>query len=35
VDDIVTTGATMSGCAAALRAAGASAVRGICVARDR
>jgi ComF family protein len=35
VDDIVTTGATLAGCAAALTAAGAAAVSAICVARDR
>jgi ComF family protein len=35
VDDIVTTGATMSGCAHALLAAGAVAVAGLAVARDR
>lgn len=35
VDDIVTTGATLSGCAGALLAAGAVAVSGLCVARDR
>jgi ComF family protein len=35
VDDIVTTGATLSGCAQALAAAGATAVCGLAVARDR
>lgn len=35
VDDIVTTGATLAGCAAALLQAGAAAVSGLCVARDR
>lgn len=35
VDDIVTTGATLSGCAAALYAAGAAAVSGVAVARER
>lgn len=35
VDDIVTTGATMAGCATALSAAGAAAVSAIAVARDR
>lgn len=35
VDDIVTTGATLSGCANALLEAGAAAVSGLCVARDR
>ena len=35
VDDIVTTGATLAGCAAALHAAGARAVSALCVARDR
>lgn len=35
VDDIVTTGATMAGCAAALLDAGAPTVRGLAVARDR
>lgn len=35
VDDIVTTGATLAGCAAALYDAGAIAVSAICVARDR
>jgi predicted amidophosphoribosyltransferase len=34
VDDIVTTGATLSGCAAALEAAGAIAVSALTVARD-
>jgi len=35
VDDVITTGATMAGCAAALRAAGAVAVAGLAVARER
>jgi ComF family protein len=35
VDDVVTTGATLSGCAAALLDAGALAVSGLAVARDR
>jgi len=35
VDDIMTTGATLSGCAEALGAAGAVAVSAITVARDR
>jgi ComF family protein len=35
VDDIVTTGATLAGCADALLAAGAAAVSAIAVARDR
>ncbi len=35
VDDIVTTGATLAGCAGALLQAGAGAVSGLCVARDR
>ncbi len=35
VDDIMTTGATLTGCAAALEAAGALAVSAITVARDR
>jgi ComF family protein len=35
VDDVVTTGATLSACAAALRAAGAVAVSAIAVARER
>jgi ComF family protein len=35
VDDVSTTGATLSECAAALRAAGARAVSGLTVARDR
>lgn len=35
VDDIVTTGATLAGCATALYSAGAAAVSAICVARDR
>lgn len=35
VDDIVTTGATFSGCAQALYAAGAGAVSGIALARER
>lgn len=34
VDDVATTGATVSECARALRAAGAKAVFAICVARD-
>lgn len=35
VDDIVTTGATLSGCAAALLAGGALAVSAVAVARER
>lgn len=35
IDDVSTTGATLSECAAALRAAGARAVSGLTVARDR
>jgi predicted amidophosphoribosyltransferase len=35
VDDIVTTGATMGGCASALLDAGARAVYGAAIARDR
>jgi predicted amidophosphoribosyltransferase len=35
VDDIVTTGATMGGCAAALLESGARSVWGVAVARDR
>ena len=35
VDDIMTTGATLSGCASALDAAGAAAVSAITLARDR
>jgi ComF family protein len=35
VDDVVTTGATLSGCAEALYAAGASAVSGLALARER
>jgi ComF family protein len=35
VDDIVTTGATLAGCAAALTEAGAGAVSAVTVARDR
>lgn len=35
VDDVLTTGATMAGCAAALRSAGARAVAGLAVARER
>jgi ComF family protein len=35
VDDVVTTGATLSGCAAALLAAGALAVSAVTVARER
>ena len=34
VDDVVTTGASMSACAAALKAAGASSVRGLAFARQ-
>jgi ComF family protein len=35
IDDVTTTGATLSECAAALHAAGARAVSGLTVARDR
>ena len=35
VDDVVTTGATLAGCAGVLEAAGAIAVSGLAVARDR
>jgi ComF family protein len=35
VDDVTTTGSTLSGCAAALMDAGALAVAGLAVARDR
>jgi ComF family protein len=35
IDDVVTTGATFSGCAAALYAAGAHAVSGLALARER
>lgn len=35
VDDVITTGATMAGCAAALLAAGAETVAGLAVARER
>jgi ComF family protein len=35
VDDVLTTGATMSGCAEALLAAGAASVAGLAVARER
>jgi ComF family protein len=35
VDDIVTSGATLAGCATALLEAGALAVSALCVARDR
>jgi ComF family protein len=35
VDDIMTTGATLAGCAAALLDAGAAAVSGVTVGRDR
>jgi predicted amidophosphoribosyltransferase len=35
VDDVVTTGSTMAACATALLAAGAVAVSGLAVARER
>ena len=35
IDDVVTTGATLSGCAQALYAAGAHAVSGLALARER
>ena len=35
VDDVLTTGATMSGCARALLAAGALSVSGLALARER
>lgn len=35
VDDVITTGATMAGCAAALLAVGAVAVSGLALARER
>ena len=35
VDDVLTTGATMAGCARALLAAGAASVAGLAVARER
>jgi ComF family protein len=35
IDDIVTTGATLGACAAAIMEAGALAVSALCVARDR
>jgi predicted amidophosphoribosyltransferase len=35
VDDVVTTGATLSACAAALLAAGAMGVSAVTVARER
>jgi predicted amidophosphoribosyltransferase len=35
VDDVTTTGSTLSGCAAALLDAGAAAVAGLTVARER
>jgi predicted amidophosphoribosyltransferase len=35
VDDVVTTGSTLSGCAQALYGAGARAVSGLALARER
>ena len=35
VDDVVTTGATLAGCARVLREAGAPAVSALCVAHER
>jgi predicted amidophosphoribosyltransferase len=35
VDDVVTTGATLAACAVALLEAGAAAVSGLAVARER
>jgi competence protein ComFC len=35
IDDVATTGATLSGCAIALLAAGARAVSALTVARER
>ena len=35
VDDVYTTGSTMSECAKVLKSAGAQSVWGICIARDR
>ena len=34
VDDVVTTGSTLSACASALRAGGAKTVRGLALARE-